>query len=93
MSYTPTAVEKKILHNTKKAIEHYNMIQDGDRIMVCVSGGKDSFGLLTILEMYRQISRDKFSIFAFTLDPYDGNKSRSVGTFRSVKTYKDVLCY
>ncbi len=44
------------------------MIQAGDRVMVCLSGGKDSFTLLSILELLRQRSQQKFSIFAFTLD-------------------------
>lgn len=44
------------------------MIQRGDRVMVCLSGGKDSFTLLTILNQLRIRSGNKFEIFAFTLD-------------------------
>lgn len=68
MSYAPSAVEKKLLHYTGKAIADYNMIQRGDRVMVCLSGGKDSFTLLTILATLKQRSHEKFDIFAFTLD-------------------------
>lgn len=65
---TSSAIEKKLLHYTGKAISDYNMIQKGDRVMVCLSGGKDSFTLLTILNILRKRSNNKFSIFSFTLD-------------------------
>ena len=42
-------LQKKLISQTGKAIEYYNMIEDGDRVMVCVSGGKDSYTLLSIL--------------------------------------------
>lgn len=60
--------EKKLLHYTGKAIATYNMIQKGDRVMVCLSGGKDSFTLLCLLDLLRKRSNNKFEIFAFTLD-------------------------
>jgi tRNA 2-thiocytidine biosynthesis protein TtcA len=60
--------EKKLLHYTGKAIADFNMIQRGDRVMVCLSGGKDSFSLLKILNLLRMRSGNKFEIFAFTLD-------------------------
>lgn len=70
-SFTATVsskVEKKLLHYTGKAIAEYGMIQKGDRVMVCLSGGKDSFTLLTLLNMLRKRSNNKFSLFSFTLD-------------------------
>jgi tRNA 2-thiocytidine biosynthesis protein TtcA len=60
--------EKKLLHYTGKAIADYSMIQAGDRIMVCLSGGKDSFTMLRLLKLLQQRSNHKFEIFAFTLD-------------------------
>ena len=63
-----SAVEKKLLHYIGKGIADFNMIQAGDKVMVCLSGGKDSFTLLSILELLRQRSQQKFSLFAFTLD-------------------------
>jgi len=63
-----TAIEKKLLHYTGKAIADYNMIQSGDRVMVCLSGGKDSYTLVTLLKKLRQRSHNKFDLFIFTLD-------------------------
>ena len=68
MTNSPSSIEKKLLHYTGKAISDYNMIQKGDRVMVCLSGGKDSFTLLTLLNLLRIRSNYKFEIFAFTLD-------------------------
>lgn len=68
MSQKESKVEKKLLHYVGKTIHDYNMIQTGDRVMVCLSGGKDSFTLLTLLNLLKQRSNNKFEIFAFTLD-------------------------
>lgn len=61
-------LEKKLLHYTGKAIADFNLIQSGDRIMVCVSGGKDSFTMLRILRLLQQRAKVDFEILAFTLD-------------------------
>ena len=68
MTYVPSITEKKLLHYTGKGIADFNMIQRGDRVMVCLSGGKDSFTLLTLLHTLRRRSNNKFEVFAFTLD-------------------------
>lgn len=67
-SATVSKYEKKLLHYTGKAIADYGMIQTGDRVMVCLSGGKDSFTMLRILNLLRKKTHNKFSIFSFTLD-------------------------
>lgn len=61
-------IEKKLLHYTGKAIADFNMIQAKDRIMVCLSGGKDSFTMLKMLYKLQQRARGKFELFVFTLD-------------------------
>lgn len=79
--FTNSKVEKKLLHYTGKAISDYNMIQKGDRVMVCLSGGKDSFTLLCLLEQLRINSNYRFELFSFTLDQaqpgWDDSKLRA----------------
>lgn len=64
----PSRIEKKLLHYTKKAMHDYRMIETGDRVMVCLSGGKDSYTLLSLLDKIRIEGNHRFEIFAFTLD-------------------------
>lgn len=61
-------LEKKLLHYTGKAIADFAMIRHGDRVMVCLSGGKDSFTMLRILRLMQYRAKINFEIFAFTLD-------------------------
>jgi tRNA 2-thiocytidine biosynthesis protein TtcA len=61
-------LEKKLLHYTGKAIADYKMIAHGDRVLVCLSGGKDSFTMLTLLHKLQLRAQIKFDLLAFTLD-------------------------
>lgn len=61
-------LEKKLLHYTSKAIHDFQMIETGDKVMICLSGGKDSYTMLTLLNKMRVASNYKFEIQAFTLD-------------------------
>ena len=53
----------------RKAIEDYNMIEDGDKIAVALSGGKDSIALLYALHNLRRFYLKKFNIIAITIHP------------------------
>lgn len=60
--------QKKLLHYIGKAIANFNMIQHGDKVLVCVSGGKDSYTLLVMLLLLKLRAKIDFEIKAFTLD-------------------------
>ncbi len=61
-------LEKKLLNYISKAIADFDMIKTGDKVMTCLSGGKDSFTMLYLLNKLRIRSNNKFSVFSFTLD-------------------------
>ncbi|WP_022940817.1 tRNA 2-thiocytidine(32) synthetase TtcA [Psychromonas hadalis] len=66
--FTIKKLNKNLRRLTGKAIADYNMIEEGDRIMVCLSGGKDSFTMLDILLELRAAAPINFSLIAINLD-------------------------
>ncbi|MDG1346735.1 MAG: tRNA 2-thiocytidine(32) synthetase TtcA [Crocinitomicaceae bacterium] len=60
--------EKHLKRDVWKAWKTYNMIEDGDKVMVCLSGGKDSYTMLDMLLHYQKESDIEFSIVAVNLD-------------------------
>lgn len=60
--------ERKLLHYSGKAISIYNMIQKNDRILVGLSGGKDSFTLAKILRLLQLRAKNKFTLHILAVD-------------------------
>ena len=66
---------QKILSTMRKAIEKYSLIQNGDKIAVGVSGGKDSLVLLKALSDFKKFNLFNFEIVAVTIDIYSGKEN------------------
>ena len=60
---------QKILSNMRKAIEEYNMIEEGDKIGVCLSGGKDSITMLHAFKALQRFYPKHFEIVAISVNP------------------------
>lgn len=65
---TMEQITKKLHRATAEAIEQFSMIEDGDRIMVCLSGGKDSYTLLNMMLHFQKVAPITFEIVAVNLD-------------------------
>jgi len=67
-AYNLNKLQKRLRRLAGQAIGDFNMIEEGDRVMVCLSGGKDSYTLLDVLQHLQRVAPIKFDVFAINLD-------------------------
>ena len=75
---------QRMLGYMRKAIQEFDLIQDGDKIAVGVSGGKDSVVLLTGLSMLRRFIGIDYELLAVTLDPHFNGEATDYSPIRAL---------
>ncbi|MDP6581940.1 MAG: tRNA 2-thiocytidine(32) synthetase TtcA [Vicinamibacterales bacterium] len=74
-----SVLEKKLARKTTRAIVDFDLIEDGDRVMVGLSGGKDSWALLRLLDALRRRAPIRFTLVAVNVNSgYDGYKHDTI---------------
>ncbi|PRB81303.1 tRNA 2-thiocytidine(32) synthetase TtcA [Pseudomonas sp. MYb185] len=68
LSVNQNKLQKRLRRLTAEAVTDYNMIEDGDKIMVCLSGGKDSYTLLDMLLHLQKVAPIRFELVAVNMD-------------------------
>ncbi|GGI93959.1 tRNA 2-thiocytidine(32) synthetase TtcA [Halopseudomonas pertucinogena] len=67
-SVNQNKLQKRLRRLTAEAVTDYNMIEDGDRVMVCLSGGKDSYTMLDMLMHLQKVAPIRFELVAVNMD-------------------------
>src|SRR5688572_26017645 len=86
-----THLEAKVARNVTKAIHDFNLIEDGDRVMVGLSGGKDSWALIQILDVLRKRAPISFSIIGVNID--SGYEDFQHGTLKGTCEARGWECH
>jgi tRNA 2-thiocytidine biosynthesis protein TtcA len=86
-----TPLEARIARKVTRAIHDFNLIEDGDRVMVGLSGGKDSWALIQILDVLRKRAPIKFSLIAVNID--SGYEDFQHGTLKSTCDARGWECH
>lgn len=68
---------QKVVSQLRRAVEDYDMIQDGDKIAIGLSGGKDSITLASALKYYQRFSPQKYELVAVIIDLFEGKTDYS----------------
>ena len=90
MGYS-THLEAKVARKVTKAIHDFNLIEDGDRVMVGLSGGKDSWALIQILDVLRKRAPINFSIIGVNID--SGYEDFQHGTIKGTCEARGWECH
>ena len=84
---------QKILSHMRKAIEEYHMIEEGDKIAICLSGGKDSITMLNAFKALQRFYPKHFEIIAISIDPgfefFDTNLLNEICNSLDIPLFKE----
>ena len=83
---------KNIIGIMSKTIKKYNLIENGDKIAVGISGGKDSLALLKALILYKKIAKENFDLIAISIDQTNGiNNYQEIDNFCKVSNIQFII--